>query len=270
MQSVSALPLTWCRNSLAGGACCQWPCLPSLLSILQKLFRLRSFKREVLAPCINWSCPNIPLPRPQRRLALCSQSFVGTLLAQIDRVGLLTIIDNYRTELPESEGFATAAIVAPKQKCSWNADALGTKLISSASSQLRFNDSHMILSPFRFHPKNFSFRTLNLRTLFPRYPLFHSCLISSFLPCHVGLYMSVAAFTFRIQGDAFHLSRPMASRFSHFTLQLQTPHLFFFQFLSQLSTKLQTWSHPCLSSSSEDSELTCCMSHTMEDLHDSK
>ena len=42
----------------------------------------------------------------------------------------------------------------------------------------------MILRLFRFHPSNFSFRTLN----------FDSCLIISFLPCRFRLYMSVAAF----------------------------------------------------------------------------
>ena len=57
----------------------------------------------------------LPLARLQRRLALCRQSFVVTLLTQIDRAGLLNISDNYRSKLPESEGFVTAAIVAQKK-----------------------------------------------------------------------------------------------------------------------------------------------------------
>ena len=63
----------------------------------------------------------LPLPRLQRRQALCRQAFVITLLTQIDRVGLLIILDHYRSKLPESEGFITATVVTPKHRSSWNA-----------------------------------------------------------------------------------------------------------------------------------------------------
>ena len=53
---------------------------------------------------------------------LCSQFFVITLLTQIDRVGLLHIIDCYRRQLQESEGFVTATIITPKQRSSWTAE----------------------------------------------------------------------------------------------------------------------------------------------------
>ena len=117
------------------------PCTPSRFSFSASFrncfaFALSRGKYSHI-PCINSSFPNIfhnlppcaflfhhclPLPRLQRRLALCRQSYVATLMTQIDRVGLSPTIDNYRSKLPESECFVTAGIVVPKHRSSWNAE----------------------------------------------------------------------------------------------------------------------------------------------------
>ena len=132
-----------------------YPFLLFLLGILEKRFRFHSFKTEVLPHllyilvlsqhfpqfatmrCLFHHC--LPLPRLQWHLALCRQPFVVTLLIQVDRVGFLTLIDNNRSKLPESEGLVTALIVASRPRGMLS--ALHTKLVSSASSWLKFNES---------------------------------------------------------------------------------------------------------------------------------
>ena len=166
----------------------------------------------------------LPLPILQRRQALCRQTFVVTLLTQFDGVDHLTIIDHYRSKLPESEGFVTAAIVTPKQRPSWNADRAWHETyffcflpaqVNPASLQvlhesLFFSDSepphsrHQVCSHLHSLPFLFDF---------------------TFHPCHFCPCLSVAALTFRIHGDAFHPApRNCGFRLFRFTLRFQPPH----------------------------------------------
>ena len=104
--------------------------LPFLLRHPSDFFRFRCFMRKVLphslyvlVPAFSIICrDSLPLPILQRRLALYHQSFVVTLLTQIDCGGHLTILDHYRSKLSESEGFVAAAIVTPKHGPLWKVD----------------------------------------------------------------------------------------------------------------------------------------------------
>ena len=82
--------------------------------------------------------------------------------------------------------------------------------------------------------------------------------------------MSVAASTFRIHGDAFHLANQTHGfRLLRFTIRLQTPRLFFFpvvRAVHEASDVVSSMSFIFF----EDSEPTSSISHAMEDEHDSK
>ena len=107
-----------------------YPFLFLFFSILHKLFRSRSFKGKVFpqslyllvfpqhspqSSTMRLLLPDCcPLPILHKCSSFRHQIFVATLLTQIGRVGLLHIIDNYRSKLPETEGFVTAAIITPQ------------------------------------------------------------------------------------------------------------------------------------------------------------
>ena len=118
-----------------------------LLSILQKLFLFRSCKIEVLPQSLyklvlSQHVPQsatmrflfhhcLPLPRLQRRLALCRQSFVVSSVTSST-----TIEANCQTLRAWLLQRLSHQNISPRGLLS----ALGTKLISSASSWLKIND----------------------------------------------------------------------------------------------------------------------------------
>ena len=129
VQSVSTLLFTCSNYSLARDSRCYWPCVSSCFSFSASFRNFFDFTLTGLFLAFSIAChdalsfPQLPSTAIlQRRQALSRQAFVGTLLAQIDCVDLLTILDHSRSKLPESDGFVTAAIVTPKHRPSRNAD----------------------------------------------------------------------------------------------------------------------------------------------------
>ena len=113
--------------------------------------------------------------------------------------------------------------------------------------------SHQIPPESLFFSDN---RTLVARCL-PIYFVFHSCLILSFLAIFARACMSVAAFTFEIHGDAFHLA-PRTSGFRLLRFHPPVP-------VHEASDVVSSMSFIFL----EDCEHTSSKSPAMEDEHDS-
>ena len=209
--------------------------------LIQKLVFSQHSPHSATMRIIFHDC--LSLPRLQRR-----KSFVRTLLAKNDRVGLLHIIDNYRRKLPDSEGFVTATIVTPKHRSSWNAERHFERdlflLLPPGSNSMTLS-RHPVSLQIPSSRTTLSFRTLNVLSLVPRCLL----ILPSFPFLFDSLFPSLPSLPVRVCGG-FLAPQTNGFRRQRFTFRLQTPYLFFFS-LSQQSTMLKTWSHPCLSSSSK-------------------
>ena len=133
VQSVPLQHFTCSRYSFARDSCCHWPCISSCFSFSASFINLFEFSLSKestptflvctgLSQAFSTACHDlclrfhycIPLPLRQGCLSFCHQMFVVTLLTQVGRVGLLTLLYHYRNKLPETEGFVTATVLSPQ------------------------------------------------------------------------------------------------------------------------------------------------------------